>query len=231
MKQPKINLKREYETALAYYKSTVWNHACGVQLPALQYDVALRAWNRLHNAHDFWFRSLNSDEQSKLSATDSEIEELRPLRLERDDSIKPELLANVASARLGIRKPKSIRNAVEEAHQILMASRAYLKELPATKEKLKADFDAYFISTVPFGDILATSGLPDCIPLLPPSQANRNNGKIKPRALEQALKRHANGAPEKIQQEIRQALKNKAISCRLLEEIRWQRFRRRFKGR
>jgi hypothetical protein len=229
MKQHKTNPKREYLAALAYYKRTVWNHACGVRLAGLQYDVALRAWHRLHNAHYYWFCSLNDDKQREFRATDSEIEELHPLRLEHDDSINPELLATVASARLGTPKLKSVRNAVAEAHRILMASRDYLKELPALKNKLKADMDAYW-GTVPFGDILDSSGKPDHVPLLPTVQTKRNNGKLSPRALEQALKRHANCASKKIQQEIREALKNKAISCRLLEEIRWQRFRRHFKG-
>jgi len=72
----------------------------------LQYDVTLRAWHRLHKAHSAWFCSLNDDERQKFRATDSEIEELRPMRFERDDSIKSELLATVASARLGTTKTK-----------------------------------------------------------------------------------------------------------------------------
>jgi len=88
-----------------------------------------------------------------------------------------------------------------------------------------------YLDTVSFTDILGTSGKPDSLPLLPTVQPKRNNGALTDRALEQALKRHANSAPKKIQQQIREALKTKAISCRLLEEIRWSRFLRHFKPR
>jgi hypothetical protein len=225
MNPNKKTLKCEFETAFEYYKKTVWKHVRNLPLAGAQYAVALRAWERLDTACRAWLESLDWSQKAAVP----EIRAFKPCRLERDDTVKPELLATVASARLGTPKPKSIRDAAEEAHRIIIASRDYLKSLPEPKEKSALMVEAYS-SSVSFEDILDSSGKPDCVPLLPPVQAKRNDGNLKLRALEQALKRYAAGAPKKIQHGIRDALKNKVILCRLLEEIRWERFRQHFKG-
>jgi hypothetical protein len=225
MKQHKTNLKREFETALAYYQQTVWNLVHNLPLAGAQYAIALRVWDRLDTTHRAWLELLDWSRKAEVP----NIQAFRPCRLERDDTVKPELLATVASARLGTRKPESVRSAVDDAHRILMASRGYLKGLPEPKKKSAVMVETYYYR-VSFKDILDSLGKPDRVPLLPTVQAKRKNGKLNPRALEQALKRHADGAPKHIRQEIRKALKNKAISCRLLEEIRWSRFQRHFKS-
>jgi hypothetical protein len=234
MKQAKTVLRHEFEVALAYYKRTVWNHVSNLPLAGAQFGVAFRAWQRLDTAQRAWSdggmqscRDLPDWKQKVMTAT-VDIQAIRPRRLERDSTITPELLATLASARLGTPKPKSICNAVEDAHRILIGSRNYLKELPEPKEKSAQMLEAYN-NHVSFAEVLDSSGKPNCFPLLPTVQANRNDGILTARALKMALKRHASGAPKKIQQEIREALKNNAISCRLLEEIRWKRFRRHFK--
>lgn len=235
MNQAKGNPEREFDITLAYYKRTVWNHVRNLPLADAQFHVALRAWERLDTAQRAW---ANAGEQSfddlpnwdqKREAATVDIQPLRPRPQERDGYITPELLAKIASARLGVPRPKSFRNAAEQAHKLLVACRDYLKDLPEPNKKPGHVLEAYFDS-VSFKEILDSSGRSDCFPLLPTVQKGRNDGKITNRALEQAIKRHAADAAKEIQQEIQEALKNKEISCRLLEEIRWQRFRRHFKG-
>ena len=218
--------KREFEAALVYYKGTVWSHVRNLSLTGAQYDVALRAWERLDTAQRIWSDSL--DWKEKGMAAEVDIKALRPRRLERDGTLKPETLASIASVRLGEKKPKSIIAAVEEGHDILRESADYLRGLPEPKTKPGLMLRAYF-NRVSFDEILASSEKPKCFPLLRTVQENRNGGKLTSRALSQAVKRHPDKR-KKIQKEIREALKNKEISCRLLEEIRWRRFRRRFKG-
>jgi hypothetical protein len=230
MKGRKTNQEREYKAALAYYEQTIRKHVGDLPLAAAQYAVARRAWERLDKAQRAWVDTLDVSGWAQAGGTERHVRSLAPRRLENDDTIAPELLATIACARLGTPKPKSMRNAAEDAHQVLMACRDYLRALPEARTKAALMLGSY-LDTVSFTDILGTSGKPDSLPLLPTVQPKRNNGALTDRALEQALKRHANSAPKKIQQQIREALKTKAISCRLLEEIRWSRFLRHFKPR
>lgn len=224
MKKPKANPETEYRKALAYYEQTVLKYVGQLPLTGTQYHVALRVWERLDTAHRAWFDSLGAMEKGGANATEPDICALKPRRLERDDTITAELLAKMASARLDTQRPSSIQTAVEDAHRILVVSRDYLRSLPEPKKKVGAMLEAY-CAVVSFGDILDSSGKPDRIPLLPPVQASRNGGRITSRALEQALKRYAAGPGKMARRQICQSLKDKEICCRLLEDIRWHRFR------
>lgn len=231
MKRLKLNLQKEYRAALAYYKTTVWKHVQNIWLGGAQFHMAFLAWDRLFKAHYHWLESLKPGERAKARATEPDIEtEFQPHRLERDNKIAPEVLATIASARLRKSKRTSVDSAIEEAHGILMASRAYLERLPEPKSELDRSFDANLDSTVSFEEILASLGKSDRVPLLPPVQKKRNNGTMTPAALKKALKDYAERQSEEIHQELRKAFETQEISCKRLEEIRWQRFRGHFKG-
>jgi hypothetical protein len=228
--------KGEHQAAFAYYKTTVWHYVQNRQLGGAEYLIALLAFNRLDAARERWFCSLpvspdgSRIEEANARASEPRLDEMRPRRLEQDKTITAELLATLASMRLSTPKPKSASNALQEAHAILMTAREYLEALP-NPEKEYPIINAWFGDRVSFGDISDSSGKPDRVPFLATAQPARNNGTLSLRAVEMALKRHPADAPKEIQQEIRQALKNKEISCYCLEEIRWHRFRKRFKGR
>jgi hypothetical protein len=222
-KQRDTDLQYEYRAALAYYRKTVWDAAYDVRLIGPQYDVALLAWERLRKAQCDWFNSLKPDERSKARQAAPDIEGLRPKRLERDDRITPEALAE-HDAKEGV--------ALKERYKRLLKARDFLDALPALKaHPWELDFDAFCRNDASFDDILSGPCEAAPVSLLPLVQTKRNKGKLSPRALEQALKRHADGASEIIQREMAEALKNKVISCKCLEEIRWQRFRNHYKRR
>lgn len=229
MKQ--TSLKREYETALKYYKQTVWSYVRDTKLVGAQYHVALLAWERLNRAQDCWLKSLPFGDV-EAHQTEPDVAKLRPNRLERDECTTPELLATLASPRLGTPKRRSFRDAVEEAHRLLVVARRYVDELPTPEKHENSSIDAHFAGNVTFKQILDRSNVADCFPLFPTVQKRRNNGKLTLRALEQAVKRFGEDShtSEESRQKIRHVLKEKAISCKLLEEIRWDRFRRHHKS-
>ncbi len=230
MKQRKTNPKHEYEATLAYYKTTVWEYVRDVSLSGVQLGVALIAWSRLYRAQQDWLDSLSDDERAKALHTELDLLEIRPRWLVQDESVTPELLATVASHRLGTRKPKPLQGAIEEAHELIRAARDYLKALPKQNYPLTMDVECHFPGSVSFDDILKRSGKHNSFPLLQTVQKKRNNGRLTPKALEKALTRYGDRLLGESQQEILEAVKDKKISGKLLEEIRWQRFRDHFKG-
>jgi hypothetical protein len=186
----------------------------------------LACYDRLKKAQIKWFESLSVDKREAARRAEPNLEnDLLPLRLQADDKVSPEYIASVASLRLNLPKPKSIRRAVEQAFEILLAARDYLGRLPKPERDWFLTFDAELANTVSFEDILSSSGIANRIPLLPPVQAKRNDGKLTRKALEQAIRRYGSHQPKRVKQETRNALKNECLSCGLLEKIRWQRFR------
>ncbi len=221
-------LEKEFRTVLAYYKETVWRYVKDVALQGAQYDVARLAYGRLFQAHSKW-----RDASAFDKWTEADLEsQFQPRSLEQDEKLSAYQLAIVASSRLGTRKTKSHLNAVEEAHQLVITAESYLRTLPRKRGTLIRMLEAWRLNSVTFPEILESSGKENSFPLLPTVQKNRNTGKLTPKALGQAVKRYGENSPtsKAIQQKIRQALKDKVISCNLLEEIRWHRFRQHFKG-
>lgn len=248
MKQRKTTPKANYQAALAYYNQTVWNHVRDMPLSGAEYAVARLAWERLNTARESWVKSLNETKKAEAQEKEPDIKKrfphlpqggfsemlaemekepdikkLFPHRLEREAELKPELLASLAS-HMGMTKPKTMLAAVEQAHRLLMTARAYLNELPQTGEDSEIMLDAYVNSWVSFDEISSSTDAAGCLPLLPTVQAKRNKGMLSPKALEQALKRYSKKAHNEVKTEINQAVKDKGISCHLLEKIRWQRF-------
>lgn len=228
-RHPNSELEGEYRTALAYYRQTIWQHVGGVALEGPQYDVAVLAYGRLYKAQQAWRDSLHSNEASKA---EPDVEKLfRPFSFQQDETITAEILATIAAARLGTRKPKSLPNSIDEAYRLLMAGRDYLRELPKRKSQLLMTLEANMRKTVTFRDISKSFGKLNGFPLLPTVQKQRNGGTLTLRAIEQAVKRFGTDSrhPKEFHQKVRQALSSKVISCKLLEEIRWDRFRKHFK--
>ncbi len=219
-------LKAEYRKTLEYYRRTVWEHVKGVRIVGIQLGVANLAWCRFCKAQDEWLNSLPIAERDEARRQELDRDALRPRPLEKDEKDTPELLATLASSRLGTRKPRSFRQAVEEGHGLLQEARDYLKSLPGPRSALNASLSVFAEGSITFDEVTASSAEPGRIALLAPVQAARNRGRLTSRALKLALEREAKHMSAHSQQQIRQALKNKRISGKLLEEIRWRRFQR-----
>src|SRR5438105_4501682 len=114
MKRRKTNLKIEYRAALAYYKATIWKHIRDRRLSGAEYDMSLLAYLRLSDAQRACLDSLPPESPQRARIAEK-IESLSPHREQRDDAINPELLAALASARLGMPKPKSVSTAIGES--------------------------------------------------------------------------------------------------------------------
>jgi hypothetical protein len=249
--------KVECFAALAYYKKTVWDYVEGLPLAGAQYAVALCAWNRLQKTHHAWdklaeqaawerLRKAQHDGDKTVAGVDQgetreareaieareigqRIDKLHPQRLERGDTITAELLASLAASRFGAPKPKGVQSAIVEAHRLLMAARDHLKALESGSDA-DTSLEALCCNAISFKDVLASGNQPDSFPLLPTQQKNRNKGELSLRALEQELERHARDYPGQLGQ-MGTALDSRKIFPAHLEEVRWQRFRRRYKPR
>jgi hypothetical protein len=231
IKQRRPSLKTEYRAALAYYKGTVWKYARTARLHGAQFDIAYIAYNRLLNARHHWLESLDPAQRAEAHAAEPNLEnKSQPRRRERDDTIKPEHLAAIASMRLGAKKKKSTHEAVKEAHEILLTARDYLDGLPKPKSDGDLAVEAHLGNSVSFDEIVSIGNSPGSLPLLHTVQLKRNGGELTLRALEQAIRRHGSRTSNKDSgKEIIEALKSRVISCKVLEEIRWDRFRRHYK--
>lgn len=227
----KVDPQLEYQAAVAYYRRTVWNHVKNTPLAGPASHLATLAYLRVSKAQGTLRRHAIEHGNWDFIA-DPEIEKLKPQRLQADDTIAPEQLAALAATRLKTSKTESIERALEEAHQMLQAARNYLRKLPQAGQGDEEDLDAFDDNTtVSFEEILNSMGKPRSLPLFLTIQKNRNEGKLGQRGLEQALSRYAQRQENKdIQNQIRSAVKNKRISCRLLEEARWEGFMKHFKG-
>ena len=228
-------LEREYRAALAYYQRTVWSHVKGFPLSGAQYAVAFLAWNRLCNAQEQWFRSLSAfdAETAAVVGKEPKCETLRPRRLERDNTVTAEMLTHGALMRLSARKPQSLRSAIQEVHRVFLEARDYLNGLPDANTKVGWELDIYETS-VSFHEIVESLGKADLVPLLPTVQKLRNSGRMTLKGVRLALQRELEYMPVEKRTELRptiqKALKTGLISCEVLENIRWSRFRRSWKG-
>jgi len=232
MKRAKHSPKREYLTALEYYKRTVQHHCPDLLFTGTELLIVQRVWQRLNKARRDWIHAPFPRKQVELGDTAEDLQKLRPRTLVQDEAVTPELLASLASPNLRMSKTKSVASAVEKAHRLFIAARDYLDALPKGTRSVRLGFESY-LAKITFEEILDSTAEPGRVPLLGPVQPARNNGMLTRRALEQALKRYAARAKtskKEIQTKVSQALKDKAIPCHLLEEIRWERFRQHFKG-
>lgn len=142
------------------------------------------------NAEDW-----NCTQEGRRSPLDVDLsgEKFRePEVLFADKDLKPQILAEIAAPLMNKNEAKvTPADAVRLAHELLMAAERYIGTLPEKKqgtESLVSDIELAF-SPVSFAEIWRSNEKDSGqLPLLPPVQQGRNEGKLSLTALRKAVK-------------------------------------------
>jgi hypothetical protein len=187
------SVERELRLAKEYWQ-TVQPHIAGRKLRDVELFVANDAYRHLRgaqrNAEDW-----NCTQEGRRSPLDVDLsgEQYRePEVLFADKDLKPEILAKIAATLINNNEAKVTPvDAVRNAHELLMVAERYIGTLPEQKEGIQSlanNFELAF-STVTCTEIEASNGKDSGqLPLLPPVQQGRNEGKLSLTALRKAVK-------------------------------------------
>jgi hypothetical protein len=188
------SIERELRLAKEYWLQTVQPRIAGRKLRDVELFVAKDAYLHLYGAQrraEDW----NCTQEGRLSPLDVDLsgEKFRKPEVSfADKDLKPQILAEIAAPLMNKSKSKlTPAEAVRLAHELLMAAERYIGTLPEQKEgteSLVSDIELAF-STVTFTEIEASNGKDSGqLPLLPPVQQGRNEGKLSLTALRKAVK-------------------------------------------
>lgn len=188
------SIERELRLAKEYWLQTVQPRIAGRKLRDVELFVAKDAYLHLYGAQrraEDW----NCTQEGRLSPLDVDLsgEKFRKPEVSfADKDLKPQILAEIAAPLMNKSKSKlTPAEAVRLAHELLMAAERYIGTLPEKKqgtESLVSDIELAF-STVTFTEIEASNGKDSGqLPLLPPVQQGRNEGKLSLTALRKAVK-------------------------------------------
>jgi len=186
-----------FQLAKAYWLQTIQPYIVGRQLRGAEGYIALQQHAILKGAADSAQRE-NETEKGRRQPIPAEAfpdwEKLKfkpPELLCADNDLKPEVLAGIAAPLLktgmAIQTP---RDAVQIAYELWLAADQFINHLPKRPRIQAETFFGFEFEKVTFAEILQSSEKGSGrMPLLPPVQKERNEGRLTPNALKMAVKR------------------------------------------
>lgn len=227
--------EKDYLSAYQYYKQTIHKHVSGRKLSGPEWHLADYAWQRCFAAAGAWeaaaiappgseLTTIGRAELERAEAAIREARDLAPLHVTASDATPPEVLAQVAAARLPTIKRTSTRTEGDQKGEALQQAGQLLDDARTNQAKLQAEFaDLVAVGmgfeepTVSVTDIVeSTNG---GLPLLP-SRRNRGSGSLSPRAIQKALKTGLSDA------EHAAFASTNRVPVKALERVRWQRWQK-----
>ena len=189
----------ELRLAKEYWLKTIQPYIAGRKLHGVELYIAADAYRWLRMMTELGI-SWNKSEQGKQSPISEKTfpewekdEFHEPEELFLDESFKPEVLANIAAsfAKTG-RKKLTTAEAVRNAHDLYVAAERYIGTLPKQKQGTGSLTDVLELEfrKVTLRKILQSNEKQSGrLPLLPPVQQKRNEGRLTMNALKIAVKR------------------------------------------
>jgi hypothetical protein len=189
----------ELRLAKAYWLEKIQPYIAGRKLQGAELYIAAEAHCWLQGIAKY-ANDWNKSEAGKKSPISAEIfpewekDEFRePEELVAHENLKPEILAGIAASlqKTGRKKMAPVE-VVRNAHELFMAAEQYIGTLPKQKQltgSLIAHLELEY-SKVTFDEILQSNEKKSGhLPLLPPVQTGRNDGRLTMNALKNAVRR------------------------------------------
>jgi hypothetical protein len=185
------DLELELRLAKEYWLKTIQPYIAGRKLHGVEFYIA-------HDAY-VWLCSLENTGKAVSIAevthpeSDEKEEFRKPEELVAEENLKPEILAQIAaSLTIEGRKKVTADEAVRYAHDLLIAAEQYIGTLPKHRWGTGSITDWFEMEfrKVTFAEILQSNEKQSGrLPLLPPVQQMRNEGRLTMNALKIAVKR------------------------------------------
>lgn len=189
----------ELRLAKEYWLKTIQPYIAGRKLHGVEFYITADAYRWLHMMMNLGI-DWNKSEQGKQSPISEKTfpewekdEFHEPEELFVDETFKPEVLANIAASFVKTgRKKLTAAEAVRNAHDLYLVAERYIGTLPKQKQGTGSLTDVLELEfrKVTFAEILQSSEKQSGrLPLLPPVQQKRNEGRLTMNALKIAVKR------------------------------------------
>jgi len=192
---PSISNDTENELYLAknYWLNTIQPFILGRRLHGVEFFIAHNAYMQLCLMEKaFQNQGAAMVTQDEMHPEGESPEFLKPKEMYADENLNASILAQIAALLLKPNQIGSPFDAVSKAHELLIAAEEYIDKLPKQKHgtgTLTQVLEQQF-QTVSFDEILRSNETGSGrLPLLPPVQQKRNEGRLTKNALIIAIKR------------------------------------------